>query len=214
MSLNKGIEGTLKDVFGDEFKVNLYGDACYIEFFHAENPASIAVGLITYPSSIKVRETCTVFKRFDEVESILQPILDKYKINLGFWKSTIFKDFKVDQYEFDKEDFTAIKGVFENIKSIGLSQRVEFLDLYKELNQVYEASEKMEVKEMVGFISQPLALRRMVIKKLCNDRGFEDFCSQYIESAQKKAKAKPSQFKGYDKASEELYSILKSIHLV
>lgn len=206
------MEDILKNIFGDEFRIKLYSDACYIEFLHNENPASIAVGLITYPGSIKLHETCAIYKRFDEVESILQPILNKHNINLGFWKSTIFKPFKVDQYEFDKRDFTAIRGAFENIKSIGLSQRVEFLDLYKELNQVYEVSEAMEVKEMIGFISQPLPLRRMVIKKLCNDSGFEGFCSQYIESAQKKAKTKPSQFKGYDKAAEELYSILKSYH--
>jgi len=208
MSLNREVKDILEDVFGSDFNVKLYSDACYIEFLHNENPASIAVGLITYPGSIKVRETCTIFKKFNEVESILQPILDKHNINLGFWKSTIFKDYKVGQHEFDRDDFEAFRNVFEKIKLESLTHKANFLDQYKELHQVYESSEKMEVKEMVGFISQPLPLRRMVIKKLCGDSGFESFCNQYIESSEKKAKAKPSQFKGYDKAAKDLFNTL------
>lgn len=202
------MEDIIQDVFGSEFSVKVYSDACYIEFLHNENPASIAIGIITYPGSIELHEKCAIYKRFNEVESILQPILDKFKINIGFWKSTIYKPFEIGHQEFDRDDFEAVRNVFEKIKLVSLTQKANFLDQYKELFQVYESSEKMEVKEMVGFISQPLPLRRMVIKKLCGDSGFESFCNQYIESSEKKAKAKPSQFKGYDKAAKDLFNTL------
>ncbi|MFA0963106.1 hypothetical protein AB9P05_14975 [Roseivirga sp. BDSF3-8] len=208
MSLNKEMENIIQDVFGNDFNVRVYSDACYIEFLHNGNPASIAIGIITYPGSIELHEKCAIYKRFNEVESILQPILDKYKINIGFWKSTIYKPFEIGHQEFNRTDFEAVRNVFEKIKLESLTHKANFLDQYKELHQVYESSEKMEVKEMVGFISQPLPLRRMVIKKLCGDSGFESFCNQYIESSEKKAKAKPSQFKGYDKAAKDLFNTL------
>jgi len=207
MSSGKDIEHIIKDVFGNRCEVTLHGDACYIEFLHEGNSACIAIGLIAYPDVIKIQEGCSVMKKFDEVESVLLPVLSKHDINIGFWKSTIFKDFNIGQHEFNKHDLRAVEAIFNEIKSLSYIQGTQFLNLFKKLDQVYEASERMEVKEMVNFISQPLPLRRMVIKKLCEDNGFDDFCNKYIESA--KQKARSSQFKGYDLAAQELYNTLR-----
>lgn len=209
MSLIK-MEDEIKNIFGEDYAIKLYNDACFIEFEHDNNTATFAIGLISYPGSIRIRDI-SLKKRFDEIESILQPVLDNHKIKLGFWQATIFRDIKFESGEFATNDRDAVASVFNDVKSICLASKQDFLDNYKSLHEVYNASEGMGIKEMVDFIAQPLPLRRMVVKKLCKDDNFIDFCKKYIVSAEQKAKKKPLQFKNYDKAAIELYQVLKSL---
>jgi hypothetical protein len=46
---------------------------------------------------------------------------------------------------------------------------------------VFEESEKMSIEQMSNFIGQPLPFRRMIIKKLCNDVGYEEYCKLILD---------------------------------
>jgi len=210
MSLIK-MEDAIKKIFGASYYIELYNDACILEFAHGDDVAIFAIGLMTYLGTVKIMGI-SVMKRFNEVETILQPVLGNHKIKLGFWKATIFRNVKFESDEFNTNDSTAMNNVFNEVKAVCLEIEKDFLDNYKSLHEVYNASERMDIKEMVDFIAQPLPLRRMVIKKLCEDDNFNDFCENYIESAKQKAMTKPLQFKNYDKAAIELYQVLRTLH--
>ncbi|HEY9007324.1 MAG TPA: hypothetical protein VIM75_14385 [Ohtaekwangia sp.] len=73
-----------------------------------------------------------------------------------------------------------------DIVAIELKKIVEkgafpFFEYYKTLQVLYEETEKMELEKMADFIGQPLPFRRMIIKKLCNDPGYNDYYRMVVD---------------------------------
>jgi hypothetical protein len=56
-----------------------------------------------------------------------------------------------------------------------------FFEYYRTLQVLYEETEKMAIEKMADFIGQPLPFRRMIIKKLCNDPGYNDYYRMVVD---------------------------------
>jgi hypothetical protein len=70
-----------EEFFAKEFKCKIYSNG--ITLAAKDNSKAFCFGLISDSDSFRVRENIYVIKRFEEVESILQPLLKEYKISQG-----------------------------------------------------------------------------------------------------------------------------------
>ncbi|MFL5745265.1 MAG: hypothetical protein ACJ751_11395, partial [Niastella sp.] len=171
-------------------------------------------------------------KRFEEVETILQPVLTKLKIGQGDFEQNVYGvDFKgtirkavpiqglagvdasfIENMTYiDTENEAQILPVLTELKKATLVLENEFINKYQTLQQVYDAVQEMTPKERGEFISMPGPIRNLVIEALCNpsadlDTKFE----RTIADSKDAEKRHPDVFKNYDKAASELQKYFKS----
>ena len=197
---------------GSEYDFILEDDGVYI--YKKSTNVCVVVGWINWYPEIQFRSKCIILRRIDKVENILQPILKKYNITQAHYNDfvgTIHEFLDLSKYDdfskkinIENETGGIVKKLFELIKS-----RIDPIE-NASISSIFLKTENMPMEEMVDYINQPLALRRMIFKFLAKSSDFEEFSENYISSAEKKAKQKDS-FRNFDKASRELYEVLKQM---
>ena len=203
-----------KKHLGDEYDFILENDGVYI--YKKSTNICVVVGWINWHPEIQFRSKCIILRRIDEVENILQPILKKYNIAQAHYNDfvgTIHEFIDLSKYDdfsskINIENEFETEGIFKKLFEL-IESRIDPIQ-NESISDVFLKAENMTIEEMVDFINQPLALRRMIFKYLTNSSDFEEFSENYISSAEKKAKQKES-FRNFDKASRELYGVLKQI---
>ncbi len=150
------------------------------------------IGYSGYPNSYRIY-TPSAYIYFDKIEKVLLESFNKTKI-ISRWgeTGTVRKVFvnlpAIDYTLFDTDidnEFTFNK-VANEIRKIINSDVLTFFEQYNTLEKVWVDLEQMKLEEMVNFIGQPLPFRRMIIKKLCNDKNFENYATQIIDNYERK----------------------------
>lgn len=122
--------------------------------------------------------------------NIIEKTLLKFKSdvlpNLFIGDCTIRKSMisfpQVDYSKFEKEinsesTFVEVVNQINTINQIGV---IPFFEKYNTLQSVFDFTEKMPIEEMADFIVQPLPQRRMVIKKMCGDRNYQEYADMVL----------------------------------
>jgi hypothetical protein len=164
-----------------------------IQFLKRESQRDLRMGISynEYPGSYYPKGM-GAYIRFNDVEDILNKVLDKYKIQQRYGNETIrsvlFNLEGVDYSKFEAEihDDESFQIVAEEIKKIVKYGAMPFFERYQTLEEVLVDMEKMEGREMANFITQPLPIRRMIIKKLCKDKDYEQYAMSIINYCKNK----------------------------
>ena len=120
-----------------------------------------------------------------------------------------FVNFSQEPIQIDLKNSTNFNGFTNRIDYLLENEFQEFRKKNTSIERVHEISESMTPQELGNYLRQPPAFRRMIIKKLIDNKDYEDFAIKYIESAKVKASQK-SAFRNYDLAADSLYKSLKS----
>jgi hypothetical protein len=124
---------------------------------------------------------------FYSVENTLSKVLNKYQIGQRYGDSTIhtvlndIEGIDYSKFKIEVHNEASFQIVAEEIKKIVKYGAMPFFERYQTLENVFKATEKMPLEQMVDFIGQPLPQRRMVIKKLCNDPNYNEYVNWLIE---------------------------------
>jgi hypothetical protein len=146
---------------------------------------------------------------FKDVENILDSLFKKSNVQKSYHDNTVNiifpRDIEINSDLFvlrisDDKDFELIKKDLKTLIDLGA---MAFFERYKTLEQVFVDSEKMKIEEVARFIGQPLPLRRMIIKKLCGDKSFDDYSKIIIDHFKKENRS------DFLKLSSDLYKLLK-----
>ncbi|MFL5745271.1 MAG: hypothetical protein ACJ751_11425 [Niastella sp.] len=218
-----------EEFFGNEFECKIYSNG--ITLASKDNSKAFCFGLMSYDSSFRIRENVYAIKNFEEVESILQPLLKKYKVSQGDfemgmygvdYKGTIKKgmpmkeiagvdtSFIEDMTNIDGGDEAQIVRVLSEFKKVIVYLEDEFINRYKTLQQVYEALKSMTPKERGELLMMPSPIKRMVIDVLCVPPADLDSMFESAIADFKEAEKEHSVFKNYYKVVEGLYHYFKS----
>jgi hypothetical protein len=118
--------------------------------------------------------------------------LDKYNIQQRYGNCTIhtalhnIKGIDYSKFNIEIQDEASFQIVAEEIKKIVKYGAMPFFEKYQTLEKVWEDMENMEGREMANFIAQPLPIRRMIIKKLCKDKDYEQYAMSIINYCKNK----------------------------
>jgi len=208
-----------EEFFAKEFKCKIFSNG--ITLAAKDNSKAFYFGLISDSHSFRVRENIYVIKRFQEAETILQPLLKKYKLKQGNaemkaygvdFKGTIKKampmknimavdaSFIEDLTEIDDENELQIRQVLTELKRAIVYLEEEFVSRYQTLQQVYKALEQMTPDEQGKFLLNPAPIRLLAIEALCNPT--KDLNSIFESDLRK-----------YEEVDEELPGLFKDQYL-
>jgi hypothetical protein len=149
---------------------------------------------------------------FEEVEHILNPLYDKYKIEKRYGNSTIQKamvglrdvDYSKLKIEINgKESFNVVS---QNIKKIINKGVLPFFEEFRTLQKVNEEINKLSEEELSNFISGITGIKVPLIKKLT---GADDFKKELKERHQFytiEVFKYPQYFKDHEKVFNELFA--------
>lgn len=219
-----------EELFGNEFKVEIYPNA--ISITAKDKLRAFCFGLMNYPGSFRVREKVWAFKRFEEVEKILQPLMEKYDVyeedfelavygvdfNGTIKQGTLISDIPgidssfIDNYtHIDKEDEPQIRYVLTQFqKAIDFHEQT-FINKYPTLQQAYEALAGMNTGERSEFYRAPNALRELIFESLCNASGdLDNLFEITIRDYREIEKELPETFKDHDNIAIDLQHYFKS----
>lgn len=142
-----------------------------------------------YPHSVVIRGI-RVDISFDLVENILNEILRTnplaaYSPNekgdtIG---RGVYNIFGVDYSLLDTHDvednssFNVIKPHLQLL----IGAALQFFDDFSILQNVFDYAESLPISEMPNFIEQPMPFRRMIIKKLVGDSGYQAYVQQLMD---------------------------------
>jgi hypothetical protein len=142
---------------------------------------TIAIGYNEYfPHSADVKGI-SVDISFNEVEEVLRPVFKQSKVKGLYNDTTIHQslidvegvNYKLFETEINNDD--TFNMVAPEIKKMMVNGAIPFFERYQTVRAVFEDTEKMPIEQMSNFIGQPLPFRRLIIKKLCNDVGYEEY---------------------------------------
>jgi hypothetical protein len=142
---------------------------------------TIAIGYNEYfPHSIDVKGI-SVDISFNEVEAVLGSTYKQSKVKGLYNDTTVHQsliniegvNYKLFHTEINNDD--TFNLVAREIKKLIERGAIPFFGRYITLSSVFEETEKMSIEQMSNFIGQPLPFRRMIIKKLCNDIGYQEY---------------------------------------
>ncbi len=219
----------LEEQFGQQFIVDFSKKG--VTLIAKDKSHAFCMGFTYYLTDFRFREKLIVLKRFEEVEKLLQPILKKYKIgqgdfvlavyDCGFF-STIkelipFKNIPTinytlvnDSQDINLEDEVQIENALLEIKKAIDYAKLHFVDKYQTLNNVFEASEKMNPYEKGEFFSIPSAIRKVLIEFIVDKS--ENRLAQISSLSNEFRHCKDDQeLQNYAEATEALYEKLKSL---
>ncbi|MFL5745278.1 MAG: hypothetical protein ACJ751_11460 [Niastella sp.] len=209
-----------KEFFGKEFTCKIFSNG--ITLAAKDNSKAFYIGLISDSCSFRVRENIYVIKRFQEVETILQPLLKKNKLKQGDaemkvygvdFKGTIKKampmkniaavdaSFIENMTDIDDENESQIRQVLTGFKKAIEYLEDEFINRYNTLQQVYKALEQMTPDEQGKFLLTPAPIRFLAIEALCNPTRDLDSIFE-------------STLNGYEEVDKELPGMFKDQYLV
>ncbi len=159
---------------------------------HIDRYEEITICYKQYPSSYYINGI-TVDLYYKDVENLLEEAYEKSKVEKRhgqtgtIWNSLI-KVPEVNYLIFDTEiiDEKSLLLVLNEVQKIINNAALPFFHKYNTLDKVYEDSEKMTIDEMMKFIGQPLPLRRIILKKICNDSEYEKYYKKIVDNFSKK----------------------------
>ncbi|MFL5745270.1 MAG: hypothetical protein ACJ751_11420 [Niastella sp.] len=219
-----------EELLGNEYQYKIYSNG--ITLAAKDNSKAFCFGLISKSDYFRVRENIYAIKRFEEVESILQPLLKEYKISQGDFELGVYgvdfngtikrgmpmKDiagvdtsFIEDMTHIDSGNDAQIRQVLTEFKKAIVYLEEEFINRFKTLQQVYKAQEQMTPDERGEFFMNPGPIRFLAIEILLNPSGdldskFEETINDYQDAE----KELPKMFKNHDKVTMELLRYFKS----
>ncbi|AYQ32161.1 hypothetical protein [Runella sp. SP2] len=221
----------LEEQFGQQFIVDFSKKG--VTLIAKDKSHAFCMGFTYYLTDFRFREKLIVLKRFEEVEKLLQPILKKYKIgqgdfvlavyDCGFF-STIkelipFKNIPTinhplisDSQDISLEDEVQIENALFEIKKAIEYAKVHFVDKYQTINDVFEATKKMNEDQIADFFPPPGSLRKIMVSYYSNQNfqlDTEMMCQIQIDKSVEIEY--PDIFKNYAEATEALYEKLKSL---
>ncbi|MFY0525302.1 hypothetical protein ACN28I_19865 [Archangium gephyra] len=91
-----------------------------------------------------------------------------------------------------------------------ISSRLPFLEQYEALEQVNKHIESLPVQNLSGFISGDVALKRLVIKRLCHNPDWIDYGRMILEFLKENAVKEPRHYKNLDDVTQELMEVLSA----
>lgn len=126
-------------------------------------------------------------KRFAEVETILEPLLNKHNIRIGDFNGTIKKEMPIAVADWGNE---------ARLKKTITSLDTEFRNRYNTLEQVYEAQLQMTADERNRFFTDPAPIRLLAMEALCNPaRDLDDLFEGTLVNYEEVDKELPGMFK-------------------
>ncbi|MBO9203683.1 MULTISPECIES: hypothetical protein [Niastella] len=193
-----------EELFGNEFLCMISSNG--ITLVAKDNSKAFCFGLVSDAGFFRIREMVYAIKRFEVVEAILQPLLEKYEIpqcdremkeygidfNGTIRKRMSLKDIPVvnsllyGMAPIDGADEEQIRTVLTVLKKAIGYLETEFIDRYKTVRRVYYGQEEMTTNELDRFFTSPYAIRKLVIEALCYpakdpDSIFEKLLTDYEE---------------------------------
>ncbi|WP_028667369.1 hypothetical protein [Runella zeae] len=221
----------LEEQFGQQFIVDFSKKG--VTLIAKDKSHAFCMGFTYYLTDFRFREKLIALKRFEEVEKLLQPILKKYKIgqgdfvlavyDCGFFSTikelipfknipTINHSLISDSQDISLEDEVQIENALFEIKKAIDYAKIHFVDKYQTLNNVFEASEKMNEDQIAVFFANPTLLRKIIIDyRINNNYDLKHSIENRIISYREAEKEYPDSFKNYAEATEALYEKLKSL---
>lgn len=125
---------------------------------------------------------------FHQVERLMRELFEQTKIKNTSGESTTIKanlgqltDVNYSVFENGISGRDTFQIVATELKKIFENHVLPFFDRYKTLQDILDTTEKLPMAEMSKFIGQPLPFRRMIIKKLCNDPGYDDYYKMVVD---------------------------------
>ena len=182
-----GSESMFERIFADRKEVIYYSHSDYF-------PHGVYVqGVIVKTYFFKVEELLD--KMF-----IASSVKNSYGDTGTISKSLInIEGINYKAFDIEIKDDDTFSSVASEIKKLIQKGAMPFFERYQTLQVVFEETENMPIEQMSNFIGQPLPFRRMMIKKLCNDPGYEGYYKLVTE------------FYGAEKSKEEL-SLASHLH--
>lgn len=139
-------------------------------------------------SSLFYLQQPSISIRFPKVELILGTVMKKFNPK---YKDSDTETIHALTHAVEKIDYEifdiqissteAFDFVFDEVEEIVYKAGMPFFEKYQTLESVFQDAEQMPIDEMSRFIAQPLTLRRMIIKKLCNDPRYEEYAIDIIK---------------------------------
>lgn len=212
------MENVINEIFSSAYQIKIESDGLTLEKKGSKIPAAIVIDWMSQAESIKLRKGFMALMRFDEVETILQPVLEEYQINKGLWgnwPSTINRIFEYSDInvsinknsrEVDINNKDALREFFTNVKEGLKLVEKEFFNKFSSLKDVYEYMPSLDEEELSEFISNPVLLREMVIKVLCDDNtDIDDLANSVMDEYNE------SEQYNHSDATQDLSEVLKNV---
>ena len=183
----KELIAVLGDKLDFPWKQKNGGGNVWFEHKNAEGQVSkiLFSVLNTSENGLAIIGTLSACKSFPEVENILQKYYKKYQV--GMLPFTIRHQSARDESIMDHRIKVPgdIDALLPFLRHALLEEILPFLDRYTTIGQVYDTLERMQEHEMSTFIYLPVKQRRLILKRLMQDPGFEAYGNSLIDFYEK-----------------------------
>jgi hypothetical protein len=211
--LEKWVKSDLEKVLPGEFKFYKGPGVLGAKWKYDGGFKQILLSTVRYPPIYHIRGVSALM-RFDRVEAILESILPKYKLTspgIGETiKSTLAGVSAID-YSFSDVDIVDEESygiVFAQVEKLMKSGALPFFEKYQALEETNRHIESLPINQLSGFVSGDVALKRLVIKRLCNNPDWADYGQMILQFFKENAVKEPQHYKNLDSVTQELMEVL------
>jgi hypothetical protein len=176
----KQLEDKVKPLVAPNFKYKKGIGGFSFKEIHAEKKLNLYISYTGYPDMYRL-SPAVVNLEFLSVENILREALSNCNLNSSVAGNTIGK-VCLNITEVDYQIFNKIMHNESDFEEVGieLQKTIElgaypFFEKYDSLEKVLEFTEKMELKDIMNVIAQPLPFRRLIIKGLCKHNTYLEY---------------------------------------
>lgn len=206
------IEQVIVEVFGSEYSLETLDEHGVLLKRHSpEVPSALYLGW-TNSLQFVVFDSVIGLVRFDEVENMIRPILQKFKVeypSFGNWPATLTLVVRTSSQEVRCDDLQSVR-----IRLLKVNAQIDSIEesYFKRITSVLEASNylrSLTEKQLATTVESPVLVRKFVVDFLAGAiqdprHHFERIIREYSEAE----KLYPKRFKNHDKVMAEVFDSL------